>query len=170
MTDLSELRGYAIIGLQEPSKKVNIGHALRAAGALNARMIVIANAKYDGTITDTSKAYRHIPLINTNDMREVIPYDCTPVAVEMTETAIPLPEYRHPERAFYIFGSELGVLNNEVISYCKDVIQIPSNFSLNLGVTVNIVLYDRIAKQIVVEKGVRNRKEIFRRTRNANTL
>jgi tRNA(Leu) C34 or U34 (ribose-2'-O)-methylase TrmL len=76
----------------------------------------------------------------------VIPYDCVPVAVERRADAQPLPEYVHPDRAFYIFGPEDGSLGPDVLRWCRDLVVIPTEYSLNLAAAVNIVLYDRIAK------------------------
>ncbi|MEW5821817.1 MAG: TrmH family RNA methyltransferase [Cyanobacteriota bacterium] len=162
MIELTRNRGYAIIGLQNPSKIVNIGHALRAAGAMNGKMVAVAKASFKDTVTDTAKAYRHVPLVMVEELKEVIPYDCTPVAVELLKDAKPLHEYHHPERAFYIFGPEEGVIDDYVLDYCKERVYIPSNYSLNMGVTVNIILYDRLAKQLIDQKVKKNRSEIFR--------
>src|SRR5690606_30290164 len=73
--------------------------------------------------------------------------DCVPVAVDLLEGATPLCEYTHPERAFYIFGPEDGTLGKAVTSWCRDVVYIPTNYCMNLAATVNVVLYDRLAKQ-----------------------
>ena len=81
------------------------------------------------------------------DLRRVIPFDCIPVAVERVDAAIPLPDYTHPERAFYVFGPEDGDLGERVFSWCRDVVVIPSHDSINLAAAVNIVLYDRMAKR-----------------------
>ena len=70
-----------------------------------------------------------------------------PVAVDIIEGAIPLPEYKHPERAFYIFGAEDATLGKRVLGWCRDVVYIPSNGCMNLAATVNVVLYDRLAKE-----------------------
>ena len=61
----------------------------------------------------TSKAYKHIPLLHTDDLHSVIPFDCVPVAVELIPGARPLDaNYVHPERAFYVFGPEDGSIGS----------------------------------------------------------
>ena len=69
-----------------------------------------------------------------------------PVAVDILTNAIPLPGYTHPERAFYIFGAEDSTLGYSITSWCRDIIYIPTNRCMNLAATVNVVLYDRMAK------------------------
>ncbi len=103
--------------------------------------------RYREQSTDTADAYRHLPLLQVDDLRSVVPYDCIPVAIERRADAIPLPDYEHPERAFYVFGPEDGDLGPNVFSWCRDIVYIPSNHSINLAAVVNLVLYDRMAKQ-----------------------
>jgi tRNA(Leu) C34 or U34 (ribose-2'-O)-methylase TrmL len=138
--------GYAAVGLHHPKTLRNVGGVLRAAACFGAALVVVSGVRYRVQPTDTGHAYRHIPLLQVADLRTVIPYDCVPVAVERRAAAVPLPDYDHPERAFYIFGPEDGDLGARAFAWCRDVITIPSQDSLNLAAAVNIVLYDRIAK------------------------
>lgn len=139
-------RGYACIGLDNPKNSVNVGSVLRAAGIYKASHVYIRGQRYKGSATDTMKHHRHLPLINVDDLHSAIPYDCVPVAVDLVEDAIPLPEYKHPERAFYIFGAEDATLGKRVLSWCRDTIYIPMEGCMNLAASVNVVLYDRLAK------------------------
>lgn len=143
-------RGYACIGLDNPKNTINIGSVLRACGCYSAAMLALSGVrgvKHIGRIpSDTMKAYRHIPLLMVEDLKNVIPYDCVPIAVDLINGARSLPEYTHPERAFYIFGAEDETLDENVLSWCRDVIYIPTNRCMNLAATVNVVLYDRLAK------------------------
>lgn len=141
------MRGYACIGLHMPKTSLNVGSAMRAAYVYEAKMIATSGHRYSPVSTDTMKAYRHIPFLQSDDLFDVIPYDCVPVAVDLIEGARPLPSYRHPERAFYIFGPEDGTLGNKITSRCRDAIMVPTNRCMNLAATVNVVLYDRLAKQ-----------------------
>ncbi len=131
---------------------VNIGSALWAVGVYGASMLAISGKRYKKHGADTMKHYRHLPLLQVDDLREVIPYDCVPVAVDLVEGAAPLPEYKHPERAFYIFGAEDATLGERVLSYCRDKVFIPMEGCMNLAATVNVVLYDRMCKQFNKEK------------------
>lgn len=141
------MRGYTAIGLHMPKTNANIGSAIRAAGCYGASMIALTGRRYGNAPTDPQKQYRHIPLIQTDDLHSIIPYDCVPVAIDLLEGAQPLHTYVHPERAFYIFGPEDGTLGKLVTDWCRDKVYIPTKFCMNLAATVNVVLYDRAAKR-----------------------
>jgi tRNA(Leu) C34 or U34 (ribose-2'-O)-methylase TrmL len=141
------VRGYAAIGLDNPKHGVNVGSAMRAVGCYGAAMLAYSGQRVGSGLTDTMKTYRHVPLIHADNLRHAVPYDCVPVAVDLVEGATPLPEYNHPERAFYVFGAEDATLGDRVLSWCRDVVMVPTNRCMNLAATVNVVLYDRMAKQ-----------------------
>ena len=145
-------RGFSGVGIDNPKDPLNIGSALRAAGVYGASFVAITGKRYRHTRTDTMKAYKHIPLHKVDDLQSIIPYKCTPVAVDIIEGATPLHEYNHPESAFYIFGAEDETLGDEITDFCKDVIYIPTNGCMNLAAAINVVLYDRMAKQLLKEK------------------
>jgi tRNA(Leu) C34 or U34 (ribose-2'-O)-methylase TrmL len=140
------MRGFAAIGLDLPKYDVNIGSVLRAAGCYNAAMVAVTGKRYKKHGSDTMKVYRHTPLLQVDNLKTVIPYDCVPVAVDLINGATPLPEYQHPERAFYIFGAEDHTLGERITSFCRDVVYIPTTRCMNLAATVNVILYDRMAK------------------------
>lgn len=143
---MKSVRGYAAIGLIAPKCNANVGGALRAAGCYGAALIAIQGQRYQKQSADTLKAWRHMPLIHVADIFDAVPYDCIPVAVELIEDARELPEFNHPERAFYVFGPEDGSLGREITERCKHTVSIPTRFCMNLAATVNVVLYDRLAK------------------------
>ncbi|HEX2679620.1 MAG TPA: RNA methyltransferase [Polyangiales bacterium] len=136
--------GYAAIGLYHPKNVFNVGSVLRAAGCFGAALVAVQGQRYKRASTDTMKAYRHIPLVQVDDLASVIPFDCVPVIVERVERSVPLPLFVHPERAFYVFGPEDGSLPERLLR-ARNVVSIPSG-SLNLAAAVNVVLYDRAAK------------------------
>lgn len=142
-------KGFCCIGLFNPKTPENVGSVLRAAGCYGVNSVFYTGVRYDRAkefVTDTKKVHQKIPLIGIDDLRNVIPLGCTPVAVELIKGAKPLPEYTHPERAFYIFGPEDGTLDKSVRAWCTDVVYIPTIGCMNLAATVNVVLYDRLAK------------------------
>jgi len=141
------MRGYSAIGLVQPKTNINVGSVLRAAGCYDASLVVTTGNRYKKALTDTMKTYRRIPLQRMDNMKDSIPYDCVPVAVDLIEGAIPLPEYEHPERAFYIFGPEDGTLGKNITEWCRDIVYIPTNRCMNLAATVNVILYDRMCKK-----------------------
>lgn len=142
------MRGYSAIGLHMPKTNANVGSVLRAAHCYGAAMVATTGQRYRVACTDTMKGYRHMPLIHCDDLHAVIPFDCVPVAVELLDDARDLTTYVHPERAFYVFGPEDGTLGKNITSWCRDVVQIPTRYCMNLAATVNVVLYDRLAKQM----------------------
>jgi tRNA(Leu) C34 or U34 (ribose-2'-O)-methylase TrmL len=73
------------------------------------------------------------------------------VCVELVEGAIPLPEYQHPENALYVFGPEDGNLKQSIVNQADEVVYIPTVGCMNLAATVNVLLYDRLAKTNNVE-------------------
>jgi tRNA(Leu) C34 or U34 (ribose-2'-O)-methylase TrmL len=139
-------RGYACIGLDNPKSSVNVGSALRAAGCYGAAMVATTGKRYGPDPTDTSNRYRTLPFLKVENLHDIIPHDCVPVAVDLIKGAIPLNEYTHPERAFYIFGAEDATLGDRITSFCRDSIYVPTNGCMNLAATVNVVLYDRFTK------------------------
>lgn len=141
-------RGFAAIGLYMPKTEMNVGGAMRAAYCYGAALIAVQGARYRRAVTDPQKSWRHIPLLQVPDLRSAIPFDCQPICVELTENAEPLEIFRHPERAFYIFGPEDGSVPKELTSRYT-TIKASTDHCMNLAATVNVVLYDRRAKQQV---------------------
>lgn len=138
--------GFACVGLHHPHNDQNVGAALRAAGCFQVAFLAIAGERFRKASTDVKHQYRQSPLLLVEDLQKIIPYACVPVAVELVPEAVSLPEYEHPHRAFYIFGGEHETLGRSVLKWCRDVVFIPTNGSLNLGACVNVVLYDRLVK------------------------
>lgn len=147
------MRGFAAIGLYHPKCPANVGGAMRAAGCYGASLVAMTGHRFGRAPTDVQKQWKLTPVIQTSDLRLVIPYDCVPVAVDLIDDATPLHEYKHPERAFYIFGPEDGTLGKPVTSWCRDIVYIPMRGCMNLAATVNVVLYDRSAKAMKNQKG-----------------
>jgi tRNA G18 (ribose-2'-O)-methylase SpoU len=140
------MRGYSVIGLDSVKFKINLGAAMRAAGVYGAAALFFTGRRTRAGNPDTTKQYRHTPMIRVPNLHDVVPFDCVPVAVDIIDGAIPLPEYKHPERAFYIFGAEDNTLGRRITSWCRDTIFVPTNGCMNLAATVNVVLYDRMCK------------------------
>ena len=143
-------RGFACIALDRPTDGVNVGHTLRAALGFGARMVILGGADPKINVrklsTDPGRAYRHVPVLEVADIFDALPNDCTPVAIEITDDAVDLVNFVHPERACYIFGPENGSISAELLKKCYAVVKISTTMALNLGMTVNIVMYDRLAK------------------------
>jgi len=148
---MTQPEGFSCIGLINPKSPENVGAIMRAAGCYGAASVFYTGTRYDRAkqfVTDTKRVSDHIPLIGVDRLQDVLPMGCIPVAIEMVEGAVPLPRYRHPRRAFYIFGSEDEQLakTREIREWCRDVVYIPTVGCMNLAASVNVVLYDRLAK------------------------
>lgn len=143
------------VGLSNPKNEINVGHVLRAADAYGASLVAITGRRVRGN-TNTSNAERSIPVLRGDDLHDLIPYGCIPVAIEFIDTAINLIDFKHPRNAFYVFGGEDATLGDRVLSWCKYVVYVPTRICMNLSACVNVVLYDRIAKELKSKKGERN--------------
>jgi len=125
---------------------------MRAAGCFGVTSVFYTGNRYTKNakfVTDPQKNYRHIPIIKVDDLHSMIPFDCVPVAVDLIDGAESLVTYKHPERAFYIFGAEDNTLGKRITDFCRDIIYIPTNNCLNLAAAVNVILYDRMVKESV---------------------
>ena len=146
---MNNSKSYACIGLLNPKSPENVGSVMRAAGCYSVNSVFYTGSRYDAAkpyYTDTQNSYESLPLIAVDDLERIIPYGCVPVAVDLIDGAKPLPSYKHPPRAFYIFGPEDGTLSKKITRYCSDTIYIPTQGCMNLAASVNVVLYDRLAK------------------------
>jgi len=139
-------RGYAAIGLDRVKCKANLGGVLRAVGVFNADLVMVSGARLGKYATDTTKAYRHVPSLQVDDLWANVPFGATPVVIEVRERAKPLTRFVHPESAFYIFGPEDGSVRKDIIERAPAVVRIPAG-CLNLAAAVNVVLYDRLLKR-----------------------
>jgi tRNA(Leu) C34 or U34 (ribose-2'-O)-methylase TrmL len=137
------------IGLINPKSPSNVGAVMRAAGCFQADSVFYTGERYVRAArfnTDTKNVSRELPLTGVTSLLECIPEDMKIVCVELVEGAIPLPEYQHPNKAFYIFGPEDGTISQDVIDGADAVVYVPTRGCMNLAASVNVVLYDRMAK------------------------
>lgn len=143
-------RGFAAIGLHRPKDKANVGSVIRAAMCYDAASIAISGERIDNTWikhpANTVAGQRHIPVLR-GELRDLIPYGSVPVAVDLVDDAECLTSFIHPESAFYIFGPEDGTLGASILDWCPRKVMVPTSFCMNLAATVNVVLYDRLAKR-----------------------
>lgn len=155
------------IGLIRPKSPTNVGAVIRAAGCFRADAVYYTGDRYDRAIrfnTDTRNKVFSIPLKGVDSLLDSAPSNASIVCIELVEGATPLPEFQHPDNPFYIFGSEDGSIPQEIIDKADSVVYIPTIGCLNLAATVNVVLYDRIAKASDTIIG----DELIRQSRDAN--
>lgn len=142
------MKGFSAIGLIRPKYSQNLGGVLRAAYCFGAAMVALEQCRASVTsATDTPKTPQTIPVLKVDDLKAVIPFNCTPIAVDLVDDAVELSNFTHPKQAFYVFGPEDGTIDESVLSWCQHRVMIPTRQCLNLAATVNVVLYDRQSKQ-----------------------
>lgn len=141
-------RGYFGVGVQGISKEGNIGNLLRTTHAFGGSFFFTISPGLDVEglrVSDTSGAFDHVPYYEYARVDDLmLPGGCTLVGVELTEESIELPSFRHPIRAAYVLGPEMGSLSPALTAKCDFVIKIPMKFCVNVGVAGAIVLYDRL--------------------------
>ena len=141
------MRGYFAVGVDGISKPMNLGNLLRIAHAFDASFFFSINAQVSlkEAHSDTSNAHGVIPVYAFASAAEFrLPVGCRLVGVEITDDAVELPRFRHPQRAAYVFGAERMSLSEDVLSRCEFVVRIPTRFSINVGMAGAIVMYDRM--------------------------
>lgn len=137
------------IGLSDPKSATNVGAVMRAAGCYAVDNVIYTGSRYDRAVklnTDTKKISSLIPLTQQQHLLDNKAEDVKVICVDLVEGAVPLPNFIHPSKALYLFGPEDGTLNQKLINQADAVVYIPTIGCMNLAATVNVVLYDRLAK------------------------
>ena len=143
------LDSICTLGILNPKNAQNMGSILRAAGCYGVSSVFYTGQRYGYARqfnTDTQNRHTEIPLVGCHDLFEVKPKGARIVAVELVEGATPLPAYTHPANAFYIFGPEDSSIKQSQLDQCDDIVYVPTRGCMNLAATVNVLLYDRLAK------------------------
>lgn len=141
----------AIIGLYNPKSPTNVGAVLRAAGCYDAAQVRYNGTRYSRAVkfqTDTQNSKERIQLVEMEDLTANVADDVEIVCVELVVGATALPHFTHPESAIYVFGPEDGSLPQEMVDKAHHVVYVPTHGCMNLAATVNVVLYDRMAKTL----------------------
>lgn len=142
------MRGFFGVGVQKISKGANLGTLVRTTHAFGGQFFFTLETALDlheVRVSDTSDAFDHLPFYDFRaeaDLR--LPAGCQLVGVELTPDAIDLPSFRHPTRAAYVLGPEMGSLSPSLQERCDHIIKIPTKFCVNVGVAGALVLYDRM--------------------------
>jgi tRNA(Leu) C34 or U34 (ribose-2'-O)-methylase TrmL len=155
------------LALTDPKSPSNVGAVMRAAGCYQVDTVLYSGKRYARAAkfhTDTQSASKKIPLIGVESLVESLPLGSELVCVDLVEGAIPLPAFVHPKNAMYVFGPEDGTISQAVIDKADAVVYIPTNGCMNLAATVNVLLYDRLAKSSTPHGG----DELIRKSRDTN--
>ncbi|CED70727.1 RNA methyltransferase [Aliivibrio wodanis] len=161
---------HVTIGLSNPKSPTNVGAVMRAAGCYQVDAVRYTGERYDRAAkfqTDTKKVANKIPLTSVESLLDDLPDDLEIVCVELAEGATPLPRFKHPEKALYVFGPEDGSITQQVADCADHVVYVPTVGCMNLAATVNVLLYDRLAKSEEMDES----EELIRSSRdNRNHL
>src|SRR5471032_155564 len=137
---------------------MNLGNLVRIAHAFEASFFfsIAPRLKLSDAQSDTSQAQGTLPFYSFAEPADFrLPLGCRLVGVEITDDAVELPRFRHPQRAAYVFGAERFSLSPQVLAACDFVVKIPTKFSINVGMAGAIVLYDRLMSQGGYERPVK---------------
>ncbi len=145
------MRGYFAIGAERISKPMNLGSLMRSAHAFGASFFFTVQPAFnaqEAKLSDTSDAAKHLPLYTYDSVAALtLPKGCALVGVELTEAAVELPSFFHPQAAAYVLGPERGSLSPEMQARCDHLVKIPTRFCVNVGTAGAIVMYDRLISQ-----------------------
>ena len=123
------MRGYFAFGAENISKPMNLGNLIRSAHAFGASFFFTIAPKFEARevrLSDTSDAAKHLPLYTYDAADELaLPRGCALIGVELSDDAVELPSFPHPNAAAYVFGPERGELSPELQARCQKLIKIP---------------------------------------------
>lgn len=185
--DLLAKNSHVTIGLTNPKTPSNVGGIMRAAGCYSVDQVIYTGHRYTHAAkfigsknnTDTQKSSDQIPLIAIEDFLHLkqqsieqqlakLPESTKIICVDLVEGAIPLPHFQHPEQALYIFGPEDGTISQAVIDKADDVVYVPTVGCMNLAASVNVLLYDRLAKSLIQQDKLDTDNTLIRKSRDTN--
>jgi tRNA(Leu) C34 or U34 (ribose-2'-O)-methylase TrmL len=170
------------VGLTNPKNPTNVGSVMRAAGNYDVEQVFYTGTRYDKAAqyagklnnTDTQNVSKKIALTNVENLSELpsklgnMPVSTKVICVDLVEGAIPLPHFEHPESAIYIFGPEDSTVPQEVIDKADAVVYVPTKGCMNLAASVNVLLYDRLAKSLILKNKIETDNALIRNSRDKN--
>ena len=138
-----------IIALTNPKSSSNVGGAMRAAGCYDAQKVVYSGDRFNRAVrlaADTQKVHEIVPLVHYEELLDALEPGMKLVCVDLIEGATPLPNFEHPDNAMYLFGPEDGTIKQKIINQADAVVYVPTIGCMNLAASVNVVMYDKLAK------------------------
>lgn len=147
------MRGYFGIGIYSPKTPENVGSLMRSASVFGADFTFMVGPHRVNHPTDTTKYWKHNPhwrFSTGTAFFGSLPHGAPVVAMELTDDAVSLTDFVHPERAVYLLGSEDNGLPPEILKRVHHVIRIPSfsKYSMNVAVAGAVVMHDRFRKGV----------------------
>ena len=163
---------FVCIGLINPKGAANVGSVMRAAGCYQVDQVLYSGQRYDRAVkmsTDTQSASTSIPLINietlnVDNLIDAVDGETEVVCVDLIQGATSLPAFQHPKKALYIFGPEDGTIPQKVVDRADHVVFVPTVGCMNLAASVNVLLYDRLAKSARANAG----DELIKQSKDVN--
>lgn len=165
------------IGLVNPKSPENVSSVMRSSGNFGVDSVFYTGSRYPRAIKHnpdipqmSRKVSQGIPLAGVECLINAVSSEIKIICVEFAENAIPLPEYQHPDNAFYIFGPEDNSITQDIIDRADAVIYVPTTGCMNLAATVNVLLYDRLAKSFLSSDSVQDiaNNDLIRKNRDVN--
>ena len=148
---------------------------MRTAGNYRVDSVIYTGKRYPRavklnscTVDMSRKLSKNISLSGVTDLIDDAPENSKTICIEFAENAIALPEYQHPDNAFYIFGPEDGSISQHVIDSADAVVYVPTVGCMNLAATVTVVLYDRLSKFFITAGKAFDNNELIRHSRDIN--
>ncbi|WP_208764153.1 RNA methyltransferase [Shewanella aestuarii] len=164
-------KSFVSIGLVNPKTPVNVAGIMRASGCYQVDQVFYTGNRYNYAVNaepqyevDKKQATKTIPLVGVDSLLEQVPDGSTIVCVDLVVGAVPLPQFVHPQNAFYVFGPEDGSIPQQLIDAAKHVVYVPTVGCMNLAASVNVLLYDRLAKSAEHQTD----DELIRKSRDNN--
>lgn len=142
-------RGFYGMGIFGCKTEANIGTLWRSAHNFGASFIFTIGRRYKPQDSDTTKAWKTIPLYNYKDFDDFynhLPRSCRIIAVEQSKDAIDLSRFIHPEQCIYLLGAEDFGIPKSIIERCHGVVYIDTPMCLNVATAGSIIMYDRSTK------------------------
>ena len=163
------------IGLINPKSPDNVGAILRASANYQVDSVFYTGIRYPqalkraGRSVDMSrKLGKDIPITQANCLLAAVTQDVKIVCIEFAEGAVALPEFVHPKQALYIFGPEDGSIEQEIVDKADYVVFVPTISCMNLSASVNVLLYDRMAKSYPDSNKGHDNNALIKTSRDTN--
>jgi tRNA G18 (ribose-2'-O)-methylase SpoU len=149
MTVNNHGRGFFEIGIYHGKFEENLGTLWRSAYQMGAAGIFTIGHRYSEQCSDTTRAWRHIPLRNFptwESFQESRPHATPLVGVEFGGED--LAGFVHPQRAIYLLGAEDHGLPPDILEACQYRVSIETlrSMSYNVAVAGSLVMYSRMTR------------------------
>lgn len=145
MSDLSIGKPPAI-AIINPTFINTILSAIQASSCFGIRQLWIDNYQQNNALNNIKHSSVDVQYSHGNFIEK---FDCetVPIAVTLCSSSERLPDFVHPNKGLYIFGSENKDIPGFILNKCKKFITIPIASSINLEAAIYLILYDRLVKR-----------------------